>query len=140
MGEWPDYSDSAEALAYLKQHFQLVMLSGVDNCSFAASNMRLGVAFTAVYTAENVGSYKPANANFDYLLANLRSLGLEKANILHTTKSMFLDHKPANCHGLVSAWIYQRHSGKGFGAAMHPGETPVYDFRFDSMAAVVSAH
>lgn len=140
VGDWPAFPDSAEALAYLKKHFKLIVLSNVDNRSFAASNTRLGVDFDAVYTAEDVGSYKPADANFDYMLSNLGALGLAKADILHTAESMFHDHKPANRHGLASAWIYRRHSDEGFGATMHPGETPSYDFRFDSMAAMVSAH
>lgn len=137
---WPAFPDSADALAYLKQHYKLVVLSNVDNRSFAASNERLGVTFDAVYTAEDVGSYKPDDANFDYMLRNLASLGLTKEDILHTAESMFHDHKPANRHGLASAWIYRRYADEGFGATMHPGETPAYDFRFDSMAEMVSVH
>ncbi|MFC7704549.1 haloacid dehalogenase type II [Plastorhodobacter daqingensis] len=140
VGNWPAFPDSAEALAYLKQHYKLVVLSNVDNRSFAASNERLGVAFDAVYTAEDIGSYKPHDGNFEYMLRNLRSLGVEKADILHTAESMFHDHKPANRHGLASAWIYRRHSDEGFGATMHPGETPRYDFRFNSMADMAAAH
>ena len=30
VGDWPAFPDSAEALAYLKGHFQLVILSNVD--------------------------------------------------------------------------------------------------------------
>jgi 2-haloacid dehalogenase len=38
--DWPAFPDSADALAYLKQHYKLVILSNVDNASFAASNAR----------------------------------------------------------------------------------------------------
>ncbi|MFD1910915.1 haloacid dehalogenase type II [Halodurantibacterium flavum] len=140
VGNWPAFPDSADALAYLKQHYKLVVLSNVDNRSFAASNDRLGVDFDAVYTAEDVGSFKPNDANFDYMLRNLNSLGLTKPDILHTAESMFHDHKPANRHGLASAWIYRRHADEGFGATMHPGESPSYDFRFNSMAEMAAAH
>src|ERR1700735_5253458 len=34
--DWPAFPDSAEALAYLKQHYQLVILSNVDRDSFKA--------------------------------------------------------------------------------------------------------
>ena len=64
------------ALAYLKDHFRLVILSNVDNASFAFSNMRLGVDFDAIYTAEDVGSYKPSDRNFDYMLDGLAAQGL----------------------------------------------------------------
>ncbi len=138
--DWPAFPDSPDALAYLKQHYKLVVLSNVDNPSFAASNKRLGVTFDAVYTAEDVGSYKPNDANFDYMLRNLQSLGLAKADILHTAESMFHDHKPANRHGLASAWIYRRHGSEGFGATMHPGEIPSYNFRFNSMEEMATAH
>ena len=138
--DWPAFPDSAEALRYLKQHYKLVILSNVDNESFAASNARLQVAFDAIYTAEDIGSYKPSDRNFDYMLAKLQTLGIGKADILHTAESMFHDHGPANRHALASCWIYRRHDEEGFGATMNPGDMPRYDFRFNSMADMVAAH
>jgi len=137
---WPVFPDSAEALQYLKQHYKLVILSNVDNESFAASNAKLKVAFDAIYTAEDVGSYKPSERNFDYMLRNLETLGIQKGEILHTAESMFHDHGPANRHGLASCWIYRRYAQDGFGATMHPGDMPTYDFRFNSMADLAKAH
>jgi 2-haloacid dehalogenase len=129
-----------EALAYLKRHYKLVILSNVDNESFAASSEKLHVMFDAVYTAEDIGSYKPATANFDYMLTRLQTLGVEKSEILHTAESMFHDHGPANRHGLASCWIYRRFEQEGFGATMNPGGMPTYDFRFNSMADMVRSH
>jgi putative hydrolase of the HAD superfamily len=137
---WPAFPDSAAALHYLKQHFKLVILSNVDNESFAASNAKLQVAFDAIYTAEDVGFYKPSDRNFDYMLEKLKSLGIAKNEILHTAESMFHDHGPANRHGLKSCWIYRRHDKEGFGATMNPGAMPHTDFRFNSMADLVKAH
>ena len=137
---WPAFPDSAAALAYLKQHFKLVILSNVDNASFAHSNAKLGVDFDAIYTAQDVGSYKPDDANFTYMLAQLETLGIAKSDILHTAESMFHDHGPANQHGLKNCWIYRRYEQDGFGATMDPGAMPAYDFRFNSMADLVAAH
>jgi len=137
---WPAFADSAEALAYLKEHYQLVIISNVDNASFAHSHAKLGVAFDGIYTAEDVGSYKPAAANFDYMLEKLDTRGIGSGDILHTAESMFHDHAPANRHGLKNCWIYRRHADEGFGATMHPGDMPHYDFRFTSMADMVEAH
>ncbi|KRE08425.1 haloacid dehalogenase [Bosea sp. Root670] len=137
---WPAFPDSAEALRYLKRHYKLVILSNVDNESFAASNAKLQVAFDAIYTAEDIGSYKPADRNFDYMFEKLETLGIRKHEILHTAESMFHDHGPANRHGLASCWIYRRHDKDGFGATMHPGDMPRYDFRFNSMADLAKAH
>ena len=138
--DWPAFPDSADALKYLKQHYKLVILSNVDHASFAESNKKLGVDFDAIYTAEAIGSYKPADANFEHMLTMLGSLGLKKSDILHTAESMFHDHAPANRHGIKSCWIYRRHDKEGFGATMPPGELPSYDFRFNSMAEMVNAH
>lgn len=137
---WPAFPDSAAALQYLKKHYKLVILSNIDNDSFAASNARLQVDFDAIYSAEDIGSYKPADRNFDYMLTKLKDLGIEKQDILHTAESMFHDHAPANKHGLANCWIYRRHDQEGFGATMNPGEMPHYDFRFNSMADLVEAH
>ena len=140
MRQWPAFDDSREALAYLKQHYKLIVLTNTDNQSFQGSNARLGVHFDGVYTAEDIGSYKPADRNFDYMLETLERQGIQKSEILHTAESMFHDHAPANKHGLKNCWIYRRHDKEGFGATMNPGDMPTYDFRFDSMADLVKAH
>ena len=138
--QWPAFDDSRAALAYLKQHYKLVVLTNTDNVSFSGSNARLGVPFDGVYTAEDVGSYKPDDRNFDYMFEMLAHQGIARTDILHTAESMFHDHAPANKHGLANAWIYRRHGKEGFGATMDPGEMPRYDFRFNSMADLVAAH
>ena len=75
----------------------------------AASNRKLGVEFDAIYTAEDIGAYKPADANFEYLLAHLKSdLGMDRSDILHTAQSLHHDHEPANRFGLANAWIDRR--------------------------------
>ncbi|MEQ1612953.1 MAG: haloacid dehalogenase type II [Hyphomicrobiaceae bacterium] len=140
VGDWPAFPDSAVSLQYLKKHFKLVILSNVDNASFASSNKRLQVDFDAIYAAEDIGTYKPDLRNFDYMLENLASIGVKKAEVLHTAESMFHDHGPANRVGLKSAWIYRRHGDQGYGATMNPGAMPHYDFVFNSMAEMVAAH
>jgi 2-haloalkanoic acid dehalogenase type II len=137
---WPAFADSVASLRYLKQHYKLVILSNVDNASFWASQQKLGVEFDAIYTAEDIGSYKPADRNFKYMLENLARLGVAKDRILHTAESLFHDHVPAKRHGLANCWIYRRHDAEGFGATMDPGDRPSCDFRFNSMAELAEAH
>ena len=139
--DWPAFADSASSLAYLKRHYKLVILSNIDRASFAASNRRLGVAFDLICTAEDIGSYKPDPRNFDFLLKRLReSLGLGKADILHTAQSLFHDHRPAKQVGLVTCWIDRRMGKSGGGATMavEPAVTP--DFHYPSLAAFAEAH
>jgi putative hydrolase of the HAD superfamily len=140
VGNWPAFEDSPGALQYLKKHYKLVILSNVDNETFQASNRRLQVQFDAIYTAEDIGSYKPSARNFDYMIEKLEGIGVKKEKILHTAESMFHDHKPANDHGLKSCWIYRRHAQQGFGATMNPGQMPHADFKFNSMLELVNAH
>ena len=140
VGDWPAFPDSAESLRYLKRHYKLVILSNVDRISFAKSNKRLGVEFDAIYTAQDIGSYKPNPANFKFMLESLAKQGHGKRDILHTAQSLFHDHAPANQFGLASAWIDRRYDLQGWGATMPPPGGPRYDFRFDSMAAMVDAH
>jgi len=137
---WPAFADSASSLHYLKRHYKLVILSNVDNTSFAYSNKKLEVDFDARYTAEDIGSYKPSPRNFEYMFENLARLGIQKNEILHTAESMFHDHAPANQFGLANCWIYRRHDQRGFGATMNPGDMPSTDFTFNSMAEMVKAH
>lgn len=138
--DWPVFPDTVAALQYLQQHYKLVILSNIDNESFAQTNQSLGISFDAVYTAEDIGHYKPADANFAYMLAMLEGLGFGKADILHVAESLFHDHVPANRHGLRSCWIHRRHDRDGFGATARPEHLPQYDFRFTSMAELAAAH
>jgi 2-haloalkanoic acid dehalogenase type II len=137
---WPAFEDSAAALAYLKQHYKLVVLSNVDNSSFVQSNAKLNVVFDAVFTAEDIGSYKPDRRNFDYMLEHLAHLGFAKSDILHTAESLYHDHQPANACGLASCWIYRRSGQEGFGATMKPNVMPRTSFRFTSLSEMAEAH
>jgi 2-haloalkanoic acid dehalogenase type II len=140
VGDWPAFSDSAEALAYLKGHFKLIILSNVDRASFAGSNRRLAVEFDHIFTAEDIGSYKPDLRNFEYLLENLTADGVGKGEVLHVAQSLFHDHVPANHMGVASAWIDRRHDKPGSGATKLPDPMPHYDFRFTSLGELAAAH
>ena len=139
--DWPAFPDSAEALAYLKQHYKLVILSNVDRQSFAGSNPKLGVAFDAICTAEEIGSYKPDPRNFAYLIREVGKLGLAKSDILHTAQSLYHDHVQAEAAGIARCWINRRgDTGKGSGATKPVEKMPAVDFQFPSMAALAEAH
>jgi 2-haloalkanoic acid dehalogenase type II len=140
VGDWPAFADSAAALAYLGQFYALVILSNIDRRSFAASNRRLGVAFDAVYTAEDIGSYKPDLRNFRYMIDALGRRGHAASAILHVAQSLYHDHAPANALGLRSAWIDRRQGAAGSGATPPPSAPVHWDFRFGSLAELVEAH
>jgi len=137
---WPPFADSTSALAYLKQHFKLAVLTNTDNLSFAGSQSHLGAAFDYVFTAEDIGSYKPDSRNFEYMLDYLGKFGFDSSEILHVAESQFHDHLPANDFGLANCRIYRRHDKQGHGATLPPSDTPTFDFQFDSMNELVGAH
>lgn len=139
VGEWPAFDDTVEALRGLKEHGRLVILSNVDNRSFQRSNDRLGVSFDAIYTAEDIGSYKPSRRNFEYMLARLDEQGVAPSSILHVAESLFHDHVPALDLGLRTCWIHRRARKNGFGATREPDTLPEPTLRFESMTDFVAA-
>jgi len=136
---WPAFSDAHGALAELHQTYRLVILSNVDRASFAASERRLGVSFDAVYTAEDIGSYKPDPRNFDHLLDRERESGFERADILHVGQSVFHDHEPASAAGIATCWIQRPSPAGEHGAARPPDTKPNIEFHFSSLADLVVA-
>ena len=139
---WPAFPDTADALRYLQTRYKLVILSNVSREGFAASSRKLGVEFDAIYTAEDIGSYKPAAGNFEYLFEHLKQdLGLERADILHTAQSLFHDHVPAKKFGLANAWIDRQHLSESgsWGATAKVSEQPEVDFLFFSMGEMAEA-
>lgn len=131
---WPAFADSADALRQLKARFRLVILSNVDRTSFAGSHERLGVEFDDIFTAEDIGSYKPNPRNFDYLLSHLSD---SKADILHVAQSLFHDIRPAADAGLKTAWIDRQNLAEGgsWGATAIIDKPPQADLRFTSLQA-----
>lgn len=124
--DWPAFPDSHDALARLTERFRLGVLTNCDDDLFAASNARLGVDFDWVVTAQQVGSYKPAEANFRALFERLGADGVGRERILHVAQSLYHDHAPAKRLGMATVWIDRRHDRPGAGA------TPVAEARPDA--------
>ena len=137
--DWPPFPDSRGALAALAERYRLIILSNVDNESFAASNRWLGVRFTSVLTAQDIGSYKPSPRNFAALLAEAGRLGIPPARLLHVAQSLFHDHVPARQAGLATVWINRRHDRPGWGATPAPDVGVIPDAEFPSLRAFADA-
>ena len=139
VGDWPVFDDTMPALTQLKEKFRLVILSNVDNRSFALSQQKMGVEFDAIYTAEDIGSYKPSKRNFCYMLANLARLDVKREDILHVAESLFHDHEPASEMGLNRCWIYRRHDRRGSGTAEQSKLVKDCQFVFPTLEAFTTA-
>ena len=139
---WPAFADSAAALRDLGSRYRLVILSNVDRAGFAASNVRLEADFDAVYTAEDIGSYKPDPRNFQYLLDHLQAdLGVGPENVLHVAQSLYHDHVPAQRLGLATAWIDRQRLSEGgdWGATAPVDDFSEPNFTFVSMSELAAA-
>jgi 2-haloalkanoic acid dehalogenase type II len=137
--DWPAFPDSVAALVSLSRSYRLIVLSNIDRESFAASNARLEVRFDAVVTAEDVGSYKPAERNFEALLDAAGRLGIGRERLLHVAQSLFHDHIPAKRLGVRTAWIDRRGGRPGWGATPPPQAVVQPDWTFGSMHAFAAA-
>lgn len=134
--DWPAFPDSHEALVQLSERFKLIILSNVDRAGFEGSRQRLNVAFDHVITAEDVGSYKPAQKNFDVLKDYADQQGVK---LLHVAQSLFHDHVPGVRAGLPGVWINRRHDRPGWGATPNPQENVRPDWEFESMTGFAAA-
>ena len=137
--DWPAFPDSRAALSSLAERYQLIILSNIDRDSFRASNHRLGVRFTSVLTAQDIGSYKPDARNFDALKAEADRLGVADGRLLHVAQSLFHDHVPAQRAGLPTVWINRRHDRPGWGATPAPPVPVTPTWEFPSMSAFAAA-
>jgi FMN phosphatase YigB (HAD superfamily) len=98
-----------------------------------------------VYTAQDIGSYKPSRANFEYMLSHLeRDFGLGPRDVLHTAQSLHHDHATARAMGLANVWIDRQRLSVGghWGATAALAQRPAVDrifFSMQEMAAAVEA-
>ncbi|KAG6377630.1 haloacid dehalogenase [Boletus reticuloceps] len=129
--DWKPFSDTIDALHRLKKHFALVVLSNVDDQSFAGTHAKLcnpdypGSAyrtvtpdspFSLILTAQQVGAYKPnplmlgcalrqLSANPDPSLPSNPSVHVDASEVLVVANSLRHDIIPAMQHKLRSVWI-----------------------------------
>lgn len=136
---WPAFPDSHQALLDLQSQCKLVILSNVDNASFAGSNARLAVTFDAILTAQDIGSYKPDVRNFHALLERARAMGVGPEQHLHVAQSLFHDHVPAQSVGLKTVWI-NRYGAKRAAAGSSGGTAKAHSAGATPAAAPVNPH
>ncbi|WQF88522.1 Putative HAD superfamily, haloacid dehalogenase-like hydrolase [Colletotrichum destructivum] len=137
VSRWPAFPDSVDALRRLGKYYKLVVLSNVDRESFSGTNSGPleGVPFDLVITAQDVGSYKPDQRNFGYMLRKVKeAFGVEKEQVLQTAQSQFHDHHPAKEAGIKSSWIVRP------GAVMGNRNHEVYDWKFDTLGEMADAY
>jgi len=134
LAEWKPWPDTVEALRELRNHFQLAIISNVDDDLFAATRPQLGVEFSQVITAQQARAYKPAVKIFELALGRLR---VPVHRILHVAQSVYHDVIPAQPLGLATVWVNRPSARKGVGA-VRPAEAHP-DLQVHSLAELAEA-
>ena len=129
---WPPFPDTIPALQRLKQRFKLAIISNIDDDLFAQTQRVLGVDFDAVITAEQAQSYKPSLRNFELAL---RTLDIDRANLLHAGQSIYHDVLPAQSLGIATVWVNRRSARPGVGAVRRAEGKP--DMEVPDLASLV---
>ncbi len=132
LGSWPPFPDTIEASEKLKRRYCLVVISNVDDALFAQMAKRLGVSFSDVITAEQVGSYKPCHRNFELAL---QRMGVPAGQVLHVAQSLYHDHVPAKALGFTTAWVNRASRLTGTGLA--PPAEAVPDLEVPDLQSLV---
>jgi 2-haloacid dehalogenase len=114
LANWQPFADTVEALRKLKAHYQLAVISNVDDDLFATTAPKLGVAFDAVITAQQASCYKPCMKMFE--LAEERT-GVSREHWLHVGQSIYHDMIPAQSLGIATVWVNRPSPRPGAGAA-----------------------
>nr|VWO95475.1 Acetylornithine/succinyldiaminopimelate aminotransferase (ACOAT) (DapATase) (Succinyldiaminopimelate transferase) (EC (EC [Ganoderma boninense] len=138
---WPPFPDTIGALTALSKRFKLVILSNIDRTTIAKTRKLMegpgGFEFDGVYTAEEVGAYKPAPEMLGYALARLKEkFKIEPDEVLMTAQSVFHDIVPAKGRGIATAWINREGAITGLDS-MVQGEEAM--FVFPTLGAMAEA-
>jgi 2-haloacid dehalogenase len=131
---WKPWPDSTMALHELQKHFRLAIISNVDDELFAATQLRLGVKFDEVITAQQAQAYKPSLKIFELAL---NRIGVPAQRILHIGQSIYHDVLPAQSLGLTTVWVNRPSPRTGVGAVK--AAEGHADLQVSSLAELVSA-
>ena len=123
--------DTVPALQRLKAHFQLGVVTNIDDDLFEASRGLLHTDFDFVITAQQAGAYKPDARIFE------RVLEAAQGPVLHVAQNPYHDILPATALGLDTVWINR--PGVGTATAADTTAEPAPTWTFDSLRDFAAA-
>jgi 2-haloacid dehalogenase len=136
LGAWKPWPDTVQALRELRKHFDLAIISNVDDDLFAATRSQLVVEFSHVITAQQVRAYKPSLKIFEMALSRI---GIPAHQVLHVGQSLYHDVVPAQSLGLATVWVNRPSARSGVGAVKLAEATPDLEVRSVSELAACVA-
>jgi 2-haloacid dehalogenase len=154
IAHWQPFPDTVAALAKLSSlGLKLIVLSNVDRKSFAHTQKILeqGFTFSHIFTAEEIGTYKPNPNNHRHVLQQLATASgsesdsaFDPAQVLAVAQSLMHDHVPAQNLGLASAWINRSGAIMGLSGEGVPeseeAKRAFVQFTFETMAEFADAY
>lgn len=100
---WPAFDDTNEALERLvSMGYKLGILSNIDDDLLAGTRRHFTVSFDLLVTAQQVCSYKPAQAHFERAV---EAVGGRADGLLHIAQSYFHDIRTAAGMGIPTIWV-----------------------------------
>jgi len=131
--KWKPFPDTFAALQKLTRFYKIIIVSNIDNTSIASTMPLLGVDFYKIFTAQEIGAYKPDEKVFRYVFEKLSNEGLQKNDILHVAESIFHDHIPAKKLNLDSVWINRRFDKNTGGATPDTDNSFIPNLQFNTL-------
>jgi FMN phosphatase YigB (HAD superfamily) len=106
---WIPFPDTTPALArHSRAGYQLGILSNVDDDLLEETRRHFTVPFDLIVTAQQVGSYKPADGHFTTARERIGD-----RRWLHAARSHFHDVAPGRRLGVPVAWINRAGETRG---------------------------
>jgi FMN phosphatase YigB (HAD superfamily) len=116
----------------------MIILTNIDKASFAGTLQALSPFVPDLtLTAQEIGSCKPNEQNFRYMLTTVaKEFGVKPDEVLVTAQSLLHDHQPAQALGLKGSWIDRAGAVMGVGEVVKDVK---YDFRFPTLGEMAAA-
>jgi 2-haloacid dehalogenase len=99
---WPVFDDVRPGLEEARSRgWHLAILSNTDRDLIEASMVEIGIAFSRVIVASEIGSYKPGKRHWEVFREQVG----EDSPHVHVAQSLFHDIAPASELGIPTIWI-----------------------------------
>jgi 2-haloalkanoic acid dehalogenase type II len=102
IGHWQPFPDTCDTLQRLATRYKLAILSNIDDDILMQSVSKLGVKFDALFTAQQLQSYKPNPPHFQ---AALDWFQRPPDHYLHCAFGFKYDQAPALALGMRTVWV-----------------------------------
>ncbi len=102
LGRIEPHPDVPEALARLREHYRIAVISNTSDHLIANTINAIGTPIDFVITAQQARAYKPDHALFHHAYA---AMGVTRDETIHVAMGQFSDLKVCQALGIRSVWV-----------------------------------